>query len=139
MSDLQKRLTILASMIANGERIRWGQDSEVMIEAADEIEQLKQRIAQLERERDAILQEAKVNECELNTQKGIIQGVRDVFDLRVYDFNLIPALKKALAQRDIEQQEKGVNHVGAMLTVMGFDGVESLCEKAIEQIRKGGE
>ena len=46
-------------------------------------------------------------------------------------------IDETLSQRDIEQQEKGVNHVGAMLTGMGFDGVESLCEKAIEQLRKG--
>ena len=83
--------------------------------AGRQIFQLKQRIEQLERERNEYRD----------------KWIRKCKELDIVD--------EQLAQRDIEQQEKGVNHVGAMLTGMGFDGVESLCEKAIEQLRKGGE
>ena len=40
MNDLPKRLRIVASMIALGERIAWGSDTALMEEAADVIEAL---------------------------------------------------------------------------------------------------
>lgn len=86
-----------------------------------ENQQLKQRIEQLERERD--------------DAKGALDAFGIVFNLDSNNEQRVKA-REWLAQRDIEQQEKGVNHVGVMLTDMGFDGVESLCEKAIEQLRK---
>lgn len=50
MSDLPKQLRIKASMISMGEKIAWGSDSAIMEQAADLIEQLQQRNAELERE-----------------------------------------------------------------------------------------
>ena len=78
-------------------------------------QQLKQRIEQLERERNEYRD----------------KWIRKCKELDIVD--------EQLAQRDIEQQEKGVNHVGAVLTGMGFCGVESLCKRAIEQLHKGVE
>jgi hypothetical protein len=69
---------------------------------------LEVKIAELEKERDAVIQEAKIQACELDTQKGIIQSVRDLFDVRVYDFNLIAAIKVKLEANNLEQRDIGI-------------------------------
>ena len=60
---------------------------------------------------ESLTLEAQTKDCELNSQKGVIQSVRDVFDIRVHDFNLITAIKLKLEKRDLEQQAKGIDWV----------------------------
>ena len=96
------------------------------------------RITELERERDAVLQEAKIQACELDTQKGIVQSVSDLFDVRVYDFNLIAAIKVSLAKLKLEQQAKGLEDLADELTAN--TGYPELCAKNLmlsraEQLR----
>ena len=88
-------------------------------------QQLKQRIEQLEK-----------IEWEMEAIQALFSTEND--DCLIEPFNS-ENLFKWLNRNDIEQQEKGVNHIGAVLTGMGFCGVESLCEKAIEQLHKGVE
>lgn len=57
---------------------------------------------------ESLTVEAQTKDCELNSQKGVIKSVRDVFDIRVHDFNLITAIKLTLKKRDLELQAKGV-------------------------------
>jgi hypothetical protein len=70
--------------------------------------ELLDRVEQLEREKENAIQQAKIQTCELNTQKGIIQVIQDKFNLRVYDFNLESALDLALAQHDKEVAIKAI-------------------------------
>tara|TARA_R110002124_G_scaffold8547_3_gene45316 strand:+ start:145 stop:537 length:393 start_codon:yes stop_codon:yes gene_type:complete len=56
---------------------------------------------------ESLTLEAQTKDCELNSQKGVIQSVRDIFNIRVHDFNLITAIKLKLEKRDLEQQAKG--------------------------------
>ena len=56
------------------------------------------RIQELEKQLGSVTQEAKNNACELDTQREIIQDIRDLFDIRVHDFNLIGAVKIRLAE-----------------------------------------
>ena len=57
---------------------------------------------------ESLTVEAQTKDCELNSQKGVIQSVRDIFNIRVHDFNLITAIKLKLEKRDLEQRAKGI-------------------------------
>jgi hypothetical protein len=99
---------------------------------------MQARIDELEKERDSVLQEAKISACELDTQKGIIQSVRDLFDVRVYDFNLITAIKVKLEAHNLTQQAKALNeyaYSGKPLTKRGLN-LESitLSDKANKEL-----
>lgn len=84
--DLEKKAKLLRLEGSNSMAL-------LLQEAADRIESLTV--------------EAQTKDCELNSQKGVIQSVRDVFDIRVHDFNLITAIKLTLEKRDIEQEDAG--------------------------------
>lgn len=83
--------------------------------------------------------EAQTKDCELNSQKGVIQSVRDVFDIRVHDFNLITAIKLTLKKRDLEQQAEGIDdytdYVLANLEVYSADDLDQLKDKYLSMLR----
>ncbi|AZU97330.1 hypothetical protein [Alteromonas phage P24] len=78
----------------------------------DLIEQLakaNERVSDLESKLEAFTQEARIQACELDTQKGIVQSVQDKFNLRVYDFNISKALDIALNKFAIEKKVEAIN------------------------------
>ena len=77
---------------------------EVRKELKQRAETAEQRVKELESKLEAVTQEARIQACELDTQKGIVQSVQDKFNLRVYDFNGSTALDMALKKFAIEKQ-----------------------------------
>lgn len=79
-----------------------------VINLEQQLAKANERIGELQGKLESVTQEAKIQACELNTQKGIVQSVQDKFDLRVYDFNLSKALDVALNKFAIEKKIEGV-------------------------------
>lgn len=109
----------------------------------EQLAKANERVSDLESKLEAVTQEARIQACELDTQKGIVQSVQDKFNLRVYDFNISKALDIALNKFSIEKKCESVselntyfvnraNREGEMLPVYFPDW----CNDFREQLRK---
>ena len=118
------------------------EDVEIEIKKCiEEIESLRaqlakanERVRELELKIEAVTQEARIQACELDTQKGIVQSVQDKFNLRVYDFNVSKALDIALNKFAIEKKIEALQWVVRNISVYGTSHSD-IYEK-IEQLRK---
>lgn len=100
MSDLIEKLRLISEVDVNSVRSGFKKEETVTWQAAEQIQQLQQ-------ERDAAIQEAKIQASELDTQKGIVQSLCDIFGLRVHDYHCQSRVEEALAKRDLERELKG--------------------------------
>jgi hypothetical protein len=72
-------------------------------------------IREIEKQRDALLQEVKIKDCELDTQKGIINSICSLLDLRVKDYHCETRIKRELEIRYLHMQIKGATEYNAAL------------------------
>lgn len=75
----------------------------------EQLAKANERVRDLESKLEAVTQEARIQACELDTQKGIVQSVQDKFNLRVYDFNISKALDIALNKFAIEKKVEALD------------------------------
>jgi len=82
---------------------------EEALKIRNELAKANERVRDLESKLEAVTQEARIQACELDTQKGIVQSVQDKFNLRVYDFNISKALDIALNKFAIEKKVEALD------------------------------
>ena len=84
-------------------------DKSSLVDIPNRLSKANERVRDLESKLEAATQEARIQACELDTQKGIVQSVQDKFNLRVYDFNISKALDIALNKFAIEKKVEALD------------------------------
>lgn len=98
---------------ADGKKLYYVEDIPGLLEQITclnkQLAKANERVSDLESKLEAVTQEARIQACELDTQKGIVQSVQDKFNLRVYDFNISKALDITLNKFAIEKKIEAIN------------------------------
>ena len=105
MSDLKKRLRIIAGMLHVGEKIRWGTDAEALDDALTEIERLEAEVERLEEARDdALLQDRDHLLAEVEFLSGKLHATESLLDR---------AMKLVPDPDDLRTAVRALEHIGA--------------------------